>query len=70
MFIGMMLRAYSQGVFDPQEVYEADNSETAFTNKVEGLVKEFIIKHIAGDTSAIRKEVYQLIYRTHFRNTL
>jgi hypothetical protein len=52
-----MLRAYSQGRFNPEAIFDEDNSEIAFVNNVEGIVKEFIIQEIAADTSALRKEV-------------
>ena len=57
LFIGMLLRAYSQGVFNPQTVFEEEDSEIGFTNRIERLVKDFIIKQLAGDTNTIRKEV-------------
>ena len=61
LFIGMMLRAYSQEVFNPQSVFEEEGSEVGFTNRIEGFMKDFIINQLAGDTNAIRKEVKQLI---------
>ena len=57
LYISLMLRAYSQGRFNPEAIFDEDNSEIAFVNKVEGIVKEFIIQEIAADTSALRKEV-------------
>ena len=57
LFIGMLLLAYSQGVFNPQTVFEEEDSEIGFTNRIERLVKDFIIKQLAGDTNVIRKEV-------------
>lgn len=56
----MMLRAYSQGRFNPQTVFEEEDSEIGFTNRIEEIMKDFIIKQLAGDTNAIRKEVSQL----------
>ena len=61
LFIGMILRAYSQEVFNPQSVFEEEGSEIGFTNRIEGFMKDFIINQLAGDTNAIRKEVKQLI---------
>ena len=60
LFIGMMLRAYSQERFNPQTVFEEEESEIDFTNRIEEIMKDFIIKQLAGDTNAIRKEVSQL----------
>ena len=57
LFIGMILRAYSHGRFNPQTVFEEEETEIDFTNKIEGIMKEFIIKKLAGDSNAIRKEV-------------
>ena len=52
-----MLRAYSQGRFDPEAIFDEDNSEIVFVNKIEGIVKDFITQEIGADTNAIRKEV-------------
>ena len=52
-----MLQAYSQGRFNPEAIFDEDNSQIAFVNKDEDIVKEFIIQEIAADTSALRKEV-------------
>jgi hypothetical protein len=57
LYISLMLRAYSQGRFDPEAIFDEDNSEIAFVNKIEGIVKDFITQEIAADTNAIRKEV-------------
>ena len=57
LFIGMILRAYSHGRFNPQTVFEEEETEIDFINKIEGIMKEFIVKKLAGDSSAIRKEV-------------
>ena len=53
----MLLRAYSQGRFDPETIFDEDNSEIMFVNKIEGILKEFITQEIATDSNAIRKEV-------------
>jgi hypothetical protein len=63
LFIAMMLRAYSQEVFNPQSVFEEEDSEIGFTNRIEGFMKDFIINQLAGDTNAIRKEVERLIIK-------
>ena len=57
LYIFLMLRAYSQGRFDPEAIFDEDNSEIVFVNKIEGIVKDFITQEIAADTNAIRKEV-------------
>ena len=54
----MVLRCYSQGGFDPQTIFEEEKGgEVDFTNKIEGIMRDFIINEIAGDTAALRKEV-------------
>jgi len=53
----MILRAYSHGRFNPQTVFEEEETEIDFINKIEGIMKEFIVKKLATDSSAIRKEV-------------
>ena len=60
----MMLRAYSQEVFNPQAMFKEED-EIGFTNRIEGFMKDFIINQLAGDTNAIRKEVEQLIINAH-----
>ena len=60
----MMLRAYSQEVFNPQAMFKEED-EIGFTDKIEGFMKDFIINQLAGDTNAIRKEVEQLIINAH-----
>ena len=60
-----MLRAYSQGVFSPQSVFEEESTEVGFTNRIEEHMKAFIIKQLAGDTNAIRKEVKLLIINVY-----
>jgi hypothetical protein len=57
LYISLMLRAYSQGRFDPETIFDEDNSELVFVNKIEGIVKDFITQEIGADTNAIRKEV-------------
>ena len=57
LYISLLLRAYSQGRFDPETIFDEDNSEIMFVNKIEGIVKEFITQEIATDSNAIRKEV-------------
>jgi uncharacterized membrane protein YqaE (UPF0057 family) len=60
----MMLRAYSQEVFNPQALFKEED-EIGFTNRIEGFMKDFIINQLAGDTNAIRKEVEQLIINAY-----
>ena len=60
----MMLRAYSQEVFNPQAMFKEED-EIGFTDKIEGFMKDFIINQLAGDTNAIRKEVEQLIINAY-----
>ena len=60
-----MLRAYSQGVFSPQSVFEEESSEVGFTNRIEEHMKAFIINQLAGDTNAIRKEVKLLFINVY-----
>ena len=56
-----MLRAYSQGKIDPEAIYNEDISESSFVDKVENILKEFIVNDIAADSSGIRKEVIYLL---------
>ena len=57
----MVLRCYNQGRFDSQTIFEEEKEgEMDFTNKIEEIMKDFIINELAGDTIAIRKEVSQL----------
>ena len=60
----MMLRAYSQEVFNPQAMFKEED-EIGFTDKIETFMKDFIINQLAGDTNAIRKEVGQLVTNTY-----
>ena len=60
----MMLRAYSQEVFNPQAMFKEED-EIGFTDKIETFMKDFIINQLAGDTNAIRKEVGQLVINTY-----
>ena len=60
----MMLRAYSQEVFNPQAMFKEED-EIGFTDKIEGFMKDFIINQLAGDTNAIRKEVEQLVINAY-----
>ena len=53
LFISIMLRAYSQGKIDPEAIYNEDISESSFVEKVENLLKEFIVNDIAADSSGI-----------------
>ena len=52
-----MLQAYSQDLFDPEKIYEENNSEGVFVEKIENVLTRFIIEDIAGDGYEIRKEV-------------
>ena len=60
LYISMMLRAYSQGRFDPEAIFDDDNSEDVFVNKIEDILKEYIRQEIATDSNAIRKEIINL----------
>jgi len=45
-------------LFDPLTIYEEEKGEEVeFTNKIEGIMRDFIINEIAGDKAALRKEV-------------
>ena len=57
LFNGILLRAYSQEVFNPEKIYEENKSEGVFVEKIESVLTKFIIEDIAGDSYAIRKEV-------------
>ena len=57
LYISMMLRAYSQGKFDPEAIFDEDNCEDVFVDKIAGILKEYIRKEVAYDSHAIRKEV-------------
>jgi hypothetical protein len=57
LYISMMLRAYSQGKFDPETIFDEDNCEDVFVDKIAGILKEYIRKEVAYDSHAIRKEV-------------
>ena len=41
-------------------MFKEEENEIEFTNRIEGIMKDFIIKQLAGDTNGIRKEVSQL----------
>ena len=43
--------------FDPETIFDKDNSEDVFVNKIEGIIKEYIRQEIAADSNAIGKEV-------------
>ena len=60
LYISMLLRAYSQGRFDPETIFDEDNSEDVFVNKIEDILKEYIRQEIATDSNAIRKEIINL----------
>ena len=62
LFIGMMLRAYSQEVFNPQSVFEEEGSEVGFTNRIEEHMKAFIINQLAGDTCIYFVYIYVYMY--------
>ena len=52
-------------MFSPQTVFEEESTEVGFTNRIEEHMKAFIIKQLAGDTNAIRKEVKLLIINVY-----
>ena len=52
-------------MFNPQTVFEEESTEVGFTNRIEEHMKAFIIKQLAGDTNAIRKEVKLLIINVY-----
>ena len=47
-----MLRAYSQGKFNPEAIFDEDISESSFVDKVEDILKDFIVNDIAADSGA------------------
>ena len=59
-----MLRAYSQGKFNPEAIFDEDISEAAFVDKVEDILRDFIISEIAVDSGALRKEVLYFVIHT------
>ena len=46
-------------------MFEEESTEVGFTNRIEEYMKAFIIKQLAGDTNAIRKEVKLLIINVY-----
>ena len=59
-----MLRAYSQGKFNPEAIFDEDISESSFVDKVEDILKDFIVNDIAADSGAIQKEVIYFVINT------
>ena len=62
LFIGILLRAYSQEIFTPVKIYEETKPEGEFVEKIESVLTKFIIENIAGDSYSIRKEVIYIHY--------
>lgn len=44
LFIGILLRAYSQEVFNPEKIYGENKSEGVFVEKIESVLTKFIIE--------------------------
>ena len=57
LYINMLLRAYSQEVFLPTQIFERCRSEDEFVEEVGDILKKFIVVDIAGDVAAIRREL-------------
>lgn len=64
IYINMLLRAYSQEVFIPTQIFERCQSKGEFVEEVSAIFKEFITNNIACDDDAIKREfkgMYTLI---------
>ena len=57
IYINMLLRAYSQEVFLPTQIFKKYQSKDEFVEEVSTIFKEFITNNIAGDDHAIKREV-------------
>ena len=57
IFINLLLRAYSQEVFLPTQIFGKGCSKDDFVDEVSDVFKDFIINNIAEDERAIRREV-------------
>ena len=61
LYITLLLRAYSQGVYNPIEIIGRKPLEDDFIGEVTGILKTYMTNKIIQDTKAIEREVCKLL---------